>query len=306
MKTKTIFAFATLSLVGLTACSNDKDFPKSEEANQEVCLHVDVNSLSTRASHADASTFDDFGISIASASGNQNYNWNNVKVTASDSGDNRTWKPTQSMSWKSGNQTINVLAFTPYNADAPDNLIKNKNFPISVSVQQGPTEYGSDFLVYKKSNFNPVIHNNNFKAIEVNFRHAMSQLNVNLTFKGYTDDAIKKATPIQLEGTIVEGICDFTQESTWVKTGNTQPKRITVNKSNTTVPTVSYSAILVPQTIKAGKLTIAFSIDGWNYIWTSTRDYTFVENTSYTLNITADDNKTTATAIQSRAWNNNR
>lgn len=305
MKTKSLFAFAAVGLLGLTACSNDKDFPQSEEVGQEMHFLVGVNSLQARASHADASTFNDFGISIVSASGNQNYDWNNVKVTASGTGNSRTWTPAQSMYWKYGQQTIDVLAYTPFKANVA-NLAQNKNFAVNVSAQQGPKEYGSDFLVYKEEGINPVNGNGKFNTLDVNFKHAMSQLNINLTFQGYTEAAISAVKRIKLGGTVLNGTCNFTKTNALVEPTKDAAAVITVEGSKTKQQTVTYSAILVPQTVKAGNLSISFSIDGWDYTWNSTEAYTFAENTSYTLNITANDSKAAAAAIQSKAWNSNR
>lgn len=306
MKMKSLFAFAAVGLLGLTACSNDNDFPLSEEAGQEMRFQVDVNSLQTRASHADASIFNDFGISITSATGNQGYNWNNVQVVASGIGQSRTWAPIQPMYWKYGKQTVNVLAYTPFNADAPAGLVQTKKFPVSVSVQQGPNEYESDVLVYKGTGINPVDVNGSFKALEIPFQHVMSQLNVNVTFQGYSQAAIEAVNQITLGGTVLKGNCNFSKLPIKVTSNNIAATPITVAKSGGENQTVAYSAILVPQTVKSGKLTVAFSIDGWDYTWTSAQEYTFVENTSYTLNITANDSNTTAASIQSRAWSVNR
>ena len=305
MKTKSLFVFAAVSLWGLTSC-NDENLPQPEETKQEVCFQVGVKSLLTRASHTNASTFNDFGISITSASGNQNYNWNNVKISALGEGSSRTWKPSQSMYWKYGQQTLNVLAYTPFNADVTEDLAQYTNFPVSVAVQQGPTEYASDFLVYHASGLNPVDSDGKFNALDINFQHAMSQVKVNLTFLGYTDEAIDAVKQITLNGTTLNGTCDFTKTSALVSPLAQSASPITINMSEKKDQTVTFPAILIPQTVKSGQLTISFNIDGWDYIWTSPETYTFAENTSYTLNITANDQKTTAATIQSTAWNTNR
>ena len=306
MKTKSLFALATVSLWGLTACSNDKDFPQSEEVGQEVSFQVGVNSLQTRASHANASTFNDFGISITSASGNQNYNWDNVKVTASGTETDRTWTPEQSMFWKYGQQTLNVLAYTPFKANAPAHLVQATHFPVSVASQQGPAEYTSDFLVYKGTGINPISSDGTFKPLDVTFQHAMSQLNINLTFQGYTEDAINAVQQITVNGTVLNGTCDFTKTSNLIAPTKDAAELITADMTSKDKQTVTYPVILVPQTVEAKKLSISFNIDGWDYTWTSAQAYTFVENTSYTLNITANGSKTMAAAIQSKAWNANR
>ena len=305
MKKKSLFAFVAVGLWGLTACSNDKDFPQLEETREEVCFQVDVNSLQARASHADASTFDDFGISIVSASGNQNYDWNNVKVTASGTETSRTWTPAQSMYWKYGQQTIDVLAYTPFKANVA-NLAQNTKLPVSVSAQQGPEKYESDFLVYKEKGINPVTSDGKFNTLDVNFKHVMSQLNINLTFQGYSEAAISDVKRIKLGGTVLKGTCNFTKTKTLVAPTKDAAAVITVEKAGKTQQTVAYTAILVPQTVKSGNLSVSFSIDGWDYTWKSTETYTFEENTSYTLNITAKDSNTIAASIQSRAWGVNR
>lgn len=157
--------------------------------------------------------------------------------------------------WKA--QPIEVMAWYPYSAEFPTT--------VTVDADQSTLEgfKGSDALEASRE----LTEND----CELKFSHRVAKV----TFK------------LKGESTALDGLSDVTVVGvTGVDGGGNS---VTPYRPDATVQT--YQVLLAPQTLAAGKTALTLKVNGFDYAWVPDKDYTLVENYSYTFDLTVAANK---------------
>lgn len=161
--------------------------------------------------------------------------------------------------WVNEQETKNVKAWYPYKGEDA--------FPTEITVSENQSTKegfeGSDRL----SAENPLTEND----CELEFSHRVAKV----TFK------------LKGESTALNGLSDVTVVGvTGVDGGGNS---VTPYQPDAAVHT--YQVLLAPQTLAAGKTALTLTKDNFTYAWIPDKDYTLVENYSYTFELTIAANK---------------
>lgn len=301
---------ATL-MTGFAACSSDDDMTNNFPEDGVVRFNVGVNNPQTRASQpTDGSKVAEFGICIAN-SVNSTYTYNNVKVTGSNI---TAWTPATQMLWQNSTQAVDIVAYSPYVEG--DYNISTTNLPVKVEETQIKDGYTSDFLICKKPGFVPSKGLSEGGKLNLAFKHALSQLTITVTlgseFNATDLVTTNPITDLKVNGTYIEGICDFTKESGFVTAKTTEANTIAVAPSEygdfvkatslSSNAKATYQCLLIPQTIEKGIFSVSFKLNGIPYTWASNEAVTLAENTAYTLALTAGKEIVVAGEMKANAW----
>lgn len=301
---------ATL-MTGFAACSSDDDMTNNFPEDGVVRFNVGVNNPQTRASQpTDGSKVAEFGICIAN-SVNSTYTYNNVKVTGSNI---TAWTPATQMLWQNSTQAVDIVAYSPYVEG--DYNISTTNLPVKVEETQIKDGYTSDFLICKKPGFVPSKGLSEGGKLNLAFKHALSQLTITVTlgseFNATDLVTTNPITDLKVNGTYIEGICDFTKESGFVTAKTTEANTIAVAPSEygdfvkatslSSNAKATYLCLLIPQTIEKGIFSVSFKLNGIPYTWASNEAVTLAENTAYTLALTVGKEIVVAGEMKANAW----
>lgn len=301
---------ATL-MTGFAACSSDDDMTNNFPEDGVVRFNVGVNNPQTRASQpTDGSKVAEFGICIAN-SVNSTYTYNNVKVTGSNI---TAWTPATQMLWQNSTQAVDIVAYSPYVEG--DYNISTTNLPVKVEETQIKDGYTSDFLICKKPGFVPSKGLSEGGKLNLAFKHALSQLTITVTlgseFNAPDLVTTNPITDLKVNGTYIEGICDFTKESGFVTAKTTEANTIAVAPSEygefekatslSSNAKATYQCLLIPQIIEKGKFSVSFKLNVKPYTWTSDQAVTLAENTAYTLALTAGKELVVVGEMTANAW----
>ena len=301
---------ATL-MTGFAACSSDDDMTNNFPEDGVVRFNVGVNNPQTRASQpTDGSKVAEFGICIAN-SVNSTYTYNNVKVTGSNI---TAWTPATQMLWQNSTQAVDIVAYSPYVEG--DYNISTTNLPVKVEETQTKDGYTSDFLICKKPGFVPSKGLSEGGKLNLAFKHALSQLTITVTlgseFNATDLVTTNPITDLKVNGTYIEGICDFTKESGFVTAKTTEANTIAVAPSEygdfvkatslSSNAKATYLCLLIPQTIEKGIFSVSFKLNGIPYTWASNEAVTLAENTAYTLALTVGKEIVVAGEMKANAW----
>lgn len=301
---------ATL-MTGFAACSSDDDMTNNFPEDGVVRFNVGVNNPQTRASQpTDGSKVAEFGICIAN-SVNSTYTYNNVKVTGSNI---TAWTPATQMLWQNSTQAVDIVAYSPYVEG--DYNISTTNLPVKVEETQIKDGYTSDFLICKMPGFVPSTGLIEGGKLNLAFKHALSQLTITVTlgseFNATDLVTTNPITDLKVNGTYIEGICDFTKESGFVTAKTTEANTIAVAPSEygdfvkatslSSNAKATYLCLLIPQTIEKGIFSVSFKLNGIPYTWASNEAVTLAENTAYTLALTVGKEIVVAGEMKANAW----
>ena len=327
MRFKNIF-FAAAAAMALTACSSDDEqsfvsqFPEDGVMRFTTNL-VDPTIATTRAS-------------ITGSDVNQNGQQFQVKIVNPTSAtysyfntvqyDGTEWTPINRMLWQNDQQSITVTAaykqgkaFSDYDFIVGANLTVAADQSTEVKLKQ------QDLLTMPtKTIANPSIEETlmqNGKLV-INFYHALTKLDVTLDLANEfykNDPKLNNASDIT-EFTISGTNAGYQFEA--METANENYGTVTAaatpvaadilaNQCAFTAGTdadmhshATYEAIVVPQTIAAGALTVSFKIGSRSFSWTNTEAYTLEQGKHYTLPLTVDYDTTTlnARAFSVSSW----
>ena len=318
MRFKNIF-FAAAAAMALTACSSDDEqqsfvsqFPEDGVMRFTTNL-VDPAAALTRASITGNDLNQQgqqFQVKIVNpASATYSY-FSNVQNDGID------WVPATRMLWQNDQQAITVTAAYKQGKDFTDNeFVGGANLTVAADQSSQANLNAQDLLTMPtKTISNPSTETTLLQGgkLVINFYHALSKLDVTLTLA----DEFYKADP-KLNS--ASDITEFTIKGT--NAGyNFQPMTTasenygTVTAAATPVAadilayqstftaatdanqksTAKYEAIIVPQTIAAGALTVSFKIGNRSFSWTNTEAYTLEQGKHYTLPLTVGYSTVTA------------
>ena len=318
MKAIKILTMAALATAVFASCSNDEDLAQSNYPMDNVVrIMTSVDGMNTRASYGNSTDkLNSFGFCIKNAN-SEKYTYDNIKVTKEGS----NWIPATQMFWQNSTTAVDILAYAPYQETTEDATGKVKvfgktDYAFSVKEDQSNAEdYSSDLIVYKKTGFKPGSELNTSKAVDVTFTHLLSQLNLTIELRDQFNQDEKKpvtsatVTDVKVDGTFIRSKVNFAADPISVRIDSMALKAITpetvaFTKADKTTDhaTFKYSAIVIPQWIRAGVFCISFKVNGNDYIWTSTSDVNFVSGKKHDLLLLVGKDVVQGGAISAKPW----
>lgn len=318
MKAIKILTMAALATAVFASCSNDEDLAQSNYPMDNVVrIMTSVDGMNTRASYGNSTDkLNSFGFCIKNAN-SEKYTYDNVKVTKEGS----NWIPATQMFWQNSTTAVDILAYAPYQETTEDATGKVKvfgktDYAFSVKADQSNAEdYSSDLIVYKQTGFTPGTELNTSKAVDVTFTHLLSQLNLTIELRDQFNQDEEKpvtsatVTDVKVDGTFIRSKVNFAADPISVQIDGLASKAITpetvaFKKADKTTDhaTFKYSAIVIPQWIRAGVFCISFKVNGNDYIWTSTSDVNFVSGKKHDLLLLVGKDVVQGGAISAKPW----
>lgn len=318
MKAIKILTMAALATAVFASCSNDEDLAQSNYPMDNVVrIMTSVDGMNTRASYGNSTDkLNSFGFCIKNAN-SEKYTYDNIKVSQEGS----NWIPATQMFWQNSTTAVDILAYAPYQETTEDATGKVKifgktDYAFSVQADQSDAEdYSSDLIVFKQTGFTPGSELNTSKAVDVTFTHLLSQLNLTIELRDQFNQDEKKpvtsatVTDVKVDGTFIRSKVNFATDPISVQFDGMASKAITpetvaFTKADKTTDhaTFKYSAIVIPQWIRAGVFCISFKVNGNDYIWTSTSDVNFVSGKKYDLHLFVGKDVVQGGAISAKPW----
>jgi hypothetical protein len=307
-----------MATFALASCNKDDDsatsvvsqFPEDGVMRFTTNL-VDPAAVLTRASITGSdvnATGQQFQVKIVNPTSAQYSYFNTVQF------DGTEWTPVTRMLWQNDQQSITVTAAYKQGKTFSDyEFVVGANLTVAADQSTEAKLKQQDLLTMPtKTIANPSIEQTllqNGKLV-INFYHALTKLDVTLEL----GDEFYKADP-KLNN--ASDITEFTISGTnagyqfkAMQTANENYGTVTVtastaadilaNQSTFTAATdadmhshATYEAIIVPQTIAVGALTVSFKIGTRSFSWTNTEAYTLEQGKQYTLPLTVGNNAVT-------------
>ena len=318
MKAIKTLAMAALATAVFASCSNEDGLPQSNYPMDNVVrIMTSVDGMNTRASYGNSTdNLNSFGFCIKNAN-SEKYTYDNIKVTKEGS----NWIPATQMLWQNSTTAVDILAYAPYQETTEDASGKVKvfgktDYAFSVKEDQSNAEdYSSDLIVYKQTGFTPGLELNTSKAVDVTFTHLLSQLNLTIELRDQFNQDEEKpvtsatVTDVKVDGTFIRSKVNFAADPISVQFDGMASKAITpetvaFTKADKTTDhaTFKYSAIVIPQWIRAGVFCISFKVNGNDYIWTSTSDVNFVSGKKHELCLLVGKDVVQVKGITATPW----
>ena len=318
MKAIKILTMAALATAVFASCSSEDELAQSNYPMDNVVrIMTSVDGMNTRASYGNSTDkLNSFGFCINNA-GSDKYTYDNIKVTK----EGNNWNPATQMLWQNSTTAVDILAYAPYQETTEDANGKVKvfgktDYAFSVKEDQSNAEdYSSDLIVYKQTGFTPGSELNTSKAVDVTFTHLLSQLNLTIELRDQFNQDEEKpvtsatVTDVKVDGTFIRSKVNFAADPISVQfdgmaTKAITPETVAFTKADKTTDhaTFKYSAIVIPQWIRAGVFCISFKVNGNDYIWTSTSDVNFVSGKKHDLLLLVGKDVVQGGAISAKPW----
>lgn len=307
---------AALATAFFASCSNEDGLPQSNyPADNVVRITTSIDGMNTRASYGGSTAkLSSFGFCINNA-GSDKYTYDNIKVTQ----ENGKWNPATQMLWQNSTTAVDILAYAPYQANGNVKIFGKSDYAFSVKADQSNAEdYLSDLIVYKQTGFKPESDLNTNQAVNVAFTHLLSQLNLTIELRDQFNQDEKKpvtsatVTDVKVDGTFIRSKVNFAADPISVQIGGSgtkvakaiTPETVAFTKADKTTDhaTFKYSAIVIPQWIRAGVFCISFKVNGNDYIWTSTSDVNFVSGKKHELCLLVGKDVVQVKGITATPW----
>jgi len=231
--------------------------------------------------------------------------------------DGSEWTPINRMLWQNDQQSITVTAAYKQDKTFSDyDFIVGANLTVAADQSTEAKLKQQDLLTMPtKTIANPSIETTLLQngMLVINFYHALTKLDVTLDLANEfykVNPKLNNATDITeftISGTNAGyqfNAMETANENygTVTVTAST-PADVLANQCAFTAATdadmhsyATYEAIVVPQTIAAGALTVSFKIGSRSFSWTNTEAYTLEQGKHYTLPLTVGFDTVTAPA----------
>ena len=328
MRFKNIF-FAAAAAMALTACSSDdaietvqqqSQFPEDGVMRFTTNL-VDPTIATTRAS-------------ITGSDVNQNGQQFQVKIVNPTSAtysyfntvqyDGTEWIPYARMLWQNNTQAITVTAVYKQGKAFTDNeFVGGADLTVAADQSTEAKLKQQDLLTMpQKTIANPSTETTLLQGgkLVINFYHALSKLDVTLELKDEFYPANIQATDItdvKISGTNLgynfkametanENYGTVTATASTAADILPSQYEFTAGTAESKHSMAKYEAIVVPQEIATGQLTVSFKIGTRSFSWTNTTAYTLEQGKQYTLPLTVGNDGVTAgsRAFTVTSWEN--
>lgn len=331
MKIKNIF-FAAAAAMALTACSSDdaietvqqkSQFPEDGVMRFTTNL-VDPTAVTTRASITGSDVNQNgqqFQVKIVNPASAMYSYFNTVQY------DGTEWTPVNRMLWQNDQQSITVTAAYKQGKTFSDNeFVNGANLTVAADQSTEAKLKQQDLLTMPtKTIANPSIEQTlmqNGKLV-INFYHALTKLDVTLDLANEffkADPKLNNASDITeftIKGTNAGyqfKAMETANENYGTVTPATTPVAADILASQCAFTAATdadmhshatYEAIVVPQQIAAGALTVSFKIGTRSFSWTNTEAITLEQGKRYTLPLTVGYDTVTAPAraFSASEWN---
>ena len=295
-----------------TACTNDDHISQDPLADTPIKLNVSVTNPTTRAGYSNDLKPDTFWLKVYHDDyHNDKYNYD---IFAEKDGD--TWKTYDLMEFISNKRKKEVTMLwanmtDPVTVNAYVNNIVSGDFPTDQSDVEQLKK--ADILYMPITPFTP-----NKAGINVEFQHITSKINLTIELGSeyqFTDKIDQKITDVKIGGTIAQ--ISYGDDGKGNVIIGAEPegkvKSITPlctgtipfsdNAGTITRASVSYEAILLPQTIASGKFYVSFKVDGKAYDWCYNEALELKATNAYKLHLTAGSDKVSSAAFSTKSWN---
>ena len=320
MKAIKILAMAALATAVFASCSNEDGLAQNNYPMDNVVrIMTSVDGMNTRASYGNSTDkLKSFGFCIKNAN-SEKYTYDNVEITKEGS----NWNPATQMLWQNSTTAVDILAYAPYQVTTEDASGKVKvfgkaDYAFSVQANQNNDEdYSSDLIAYKKTGFTPGTELNTYQAVNVAFTHLLSQLNLTIELRDQFNQNNNTVTAgfvteVKVNGTIISSKVDFSAASIGVQVDDTQSATAITPETTGFTPAenatdhafFNYSAIVIPQTVTAGKFSISFKVDGTEYTWIATSDVNFESGKKHELHLLVGKDVVQGGTISATSWGN--
>ena len=275
-------------MVAVTAifagCANDEDALLPNDSLKDTPINVDVlvSGINTRAGYDDTSRPTMFYLSIDQDG--TNYDYTNVVMKY----DGSKWvayesaaenAATKQLLWEGSKGNVTVTAATFPLPEA------STSYDLSVQTDQSTAEAvkASDHLYYYSNAVTP-----STGGITLGLNHIMSKITVKLTLgTEYESSATNPITSVSAFGASTDATYSPGAGTPWSAGSNVS--KITLIPSaadDTNNRTVTYEAILVPQTIAENTFGIEIRIGEKTYEWKSAAAFTLTGGTNHILEMT--------------------
>ena len=280
-----IFYFAMVAVTAIFAgCANDEDALLTTNSLKDTPINVDVlvSGINTRAGYDDTSRPTMFYLSIDQEG--TKYDYTNVvmkydgsKWVAYESAAENAAK--KQLLWEGSKDNVTVTAATfPLSENST-------SYALNVQTDQSTAEAvkASDHLYYYNDAVTP-----STDGISLGLNHIMSKISVKLTLgTEYPTSETNPITSVTAFGASTGATYSPGAETPWSEQSNVS--KITLFPSaadDTNNRTVTYEAILVPQTIAENTFGIEIRIGEKTYEWKSAAAFTLKGGTNHTLEMT--------------------
>ena len=306
---KKYFVFAA-AVIALAACSSEEENVQSW--NGEIRLSA-VNVVQTRAAQGIQSTAFDEGEKI-DVFINENATTPSIEypqplVYTSGTGGVLTTSDEQYYPQSNG---VNIFAVYPSGVAGTNVNATNVAFAVESDQSEEDAYKASDLMVGAPAN-NPVSKTSG--TVQLTFKHCLSKININIS----AGDGI---TETDLQGATVTILNTTTGGTFNVQTGEVTPNGVQAAATPITAGTLEVredtgvqgiSAIIVPQTVSAGRQFISIRYGGDQqtpatelfYTLPQAADVDFAAGYSYTFNITAKKSGLTLDGSTITDWTDN-
>ena len=274
-------------MVAVTAifagCANDEDALLPNDSLKDTPINIDVlvSGINTRAGYDNTSLPTMFYLSIDQKDTKYDYNvvmkYEGDTWVAYESADKNAEK--KQLLWEGSEVNVIVTAATFPLPEA------STSYALSVQTDQSTAEAvkASDHLCYYSNTVTP-----STGGISLGLNHIMSKISVKLTLgTEYKDSETNPITSVTAFGASTGATYSPGAETPWSAESNVS--KITLFPSvayDTNNRTVTYEAILVPQTIAANAFGIEIRIGEKTYEWKSADAFTLTGGTNHTLEMT--------------------
>ena len=283
-----ILTLAVLAATVLTGCSNDSDVLNTPDyADTPIGLNVNVGPMATRVGYDDTNlTGSSFGLYLTTEGTNsdERYNCTNREVKY----DNGWTIQGGQLLWKSNDATVTYYAYLPYTGTVGD--AASYAFTVQTDQSNENNVKASDLLCTGQQTATPGT------ALDINFQHALSKLNVTLT-KGTELEDVVTFTSVELSNFATTATVNLTDGTAGTATNSGQTITLYATTENK-----QYECILVPQTFAQSLKVEITDNNGKVYTFTSNKDLTFASGEQYTLNLTVGRDKVTTGTISADPW----
>lgn len=280
-----IFNFAMVAVTAIFAgCANDEDALLPNDSLKDTPINVDVlvSGINTRAGYDNTSLPTMFYLSIDQKDTKYDYNvvmkHEGGSWVAYESADENAAK--KQLLWEGSKDNVTVTAATFPLPKA------STSYALSVQTDQSTDDgiKASDHLCYSSNAITPSENG----TISIPLNHIMSKISVKLTLgTEYAASATNPITSVTAFGASTGATYSPWAETPWSAESNVS--KITLFPSvayDTNNRTVTYEAILVPQTIAANTFGIEIRIGEKTYEWKSAAAFTLTGGTNHTLEMT--------------------
>lgn len=283
-----ILTLAVLAATVLTGCSNDSDVLNTPDyADTPIGLNVNVGPMATRVGYDDTNlTGSSFGLYLTTEGTNsdERYNCTNREVKY----DNGWTIQGGQLLWKSNDATVTYYAYLPYTGTVGD--AASYAFTVQTDQSNENNVKASDLLCTGQQTATPGT------ALDINFQHALSKLNVTLTKGTELEDGVT-FTSVELSNCATTATVNLTDGTAGTATNSGQTITLYATTENK-----QYECILVPQTFAQSLKVEITDNNGKVYTFTSNKDLTFASGEQYTLNLTVGRDKVTTGTISADPW----